>query len=152
MLVPDNGRASSITYFKNLEFKVLTSFESGDNVRRITGIESKFEKSGTIVKSSSEDSYLDDHYSTVHKGAIFESDQTTLTDANWYRYRFLGESFGFRRQNATTYWEHNRVNRTKIDGIFFKCYWIRINADSCGFESETLRTGLPHLQRFPVPK
>ncbi len=122
-LVPDNGRANSITYFKNLEFKVLTSFESADNVRRITGIESKFEKSGTIINASEENSYLDDHYSTVHKGAIFQSDSATLTDQDWYRYRFIGESFGFRRQNATALWEHNRFNRTKIDGNFYGLMW-----------------------------
>ena len=37
--------------------------------------------------------------------------------------RFPSESFGFRRQNATARWEHNRINRSKIDANFFGVMW-----------------------------
>jgi hypothetical protein len=110
-------------YFRNLQCKVSTSFESLDNIRKITGINSKFEKTGTIINADIQETYLDDHFSTLHKGAIFQSDGTTLTDQDWYRYRFIGESYGFRRQNATALWEHNRVNRNKIDGNFYGLMW-----------------------------
>ena len=122
-MVTDGFYAQSINYYRNLELKVLTSFESGDDVRKITGINSKFEKSGTIVNADIQDTYLDDHFSTLHKGAIFQSDAQTLTDADWYRYRFAGESYGFRKQNAITLWEHNRFNRNKIDGNFYGLMW-----------------------------
>lgn len=122
-MVTDANFTQSINYYRNLECKVLTSFESGEDIRKITGINSKFEKSGTIVNADVQETYLDDHFSTLHKGAIFQSDAQTLTDADWYRYRFAGESYGFRRQNATALWEHNRFNRNKIDGNFFGLMW-----------------------------
>lgn len=122
-MLTDGNLAQSINYYRNLEIKILSSFESGEDIRKITGINSKFEKDGTIINSQIEDTYLDDHFSTLHKGAIFQSDGTTLTDADWYRYRFIGESYGFRRQNATAYWEHNQYNRSKIDANFYGLMW-----------------------------
>lgn len=122
-MVTDANLSQSINYYRNLECEILTSFESGDDIRKITGINSKFEKDGTIINSQIENTYLDDHFSTLHKGAIFQSDATTLTDADWYRYRFIGESYGFRRQNATAYWEHNQYNRSKIDANFYGLMW-----------------------------
>ena len=119
----DDDLTQSITYYRNFQCKILTSFESGDNIRKITGINSKFEKTGTIINADKQEIFLDDHFSTLHKGAIFQSDGTTLTDQDWYRYRFTGESYGFRRQNATALWEHNRFNRSKIDGNFFGLMW-----------------------------
>jgi hypothetical protein len=115
---------NSITYFKNLKVEVLTGFENGDFRRKITGINSKYEKTDNIVNSNQVEVFLDDHYSALHKGAIFESDEETLTDADWYRYRYSSESFGFRRQNATAQWEHNRFNRNKIDCNFFGLVYV----------------------------
>lgn len=119
----DAGVTNSITYYKNLKVQVLNGFENGDFLRKITGINSLYTKSGTIVNSSKNDTYLDDHFSALHKGAIFQSNGTTLTDANWHRLRFPSETFGFRRQNATARWEHNRVNRNKIDVNFYGTMW-----------------------------
>jgi hypothetical protein len=114
---------ANIVYYKNMEFEYLSSFESGQDIRKILGINSYFKKSTTINNSYKEEIYLDDHFSALHKGAIFQSDQTTLTDADWYRYRFAGESYGFRRQNATAQWEHNRFNRNKIDVNMYGISW-----------------------------
>lgn len=122
-MVTDSNFTQTVSYYRNLECKVLTSFEANDDVRKITGINSKFEKDGVVVNSQIENTYLDDHFSTLHKGAIFQSDGLTLTDADWYRYRYLGESYGFRRQNATAYWEHNQYNRSKIDANFYGLMW-----------------------------
>lgn len=113
------GILNPTTYFKNLKVDVLSSFEVGERIRRISGANSKYEKTGTIVNSDQTEIFLDDHFSTLQKGAIFETGGTILTDKDWYRYRYLGESFGFRRQNATAIWEHNRFNRSKIDGKFY---------------------------------
>jgi len=113
----------SIAYFKNLKVTVINGFENADYVRKITGINSLYTKNGTIVKSTKSEIYLNDHFSEIHKGAIFEPDGETLTDENWHRLRFPSETFSFRRQNATAIWEHNRVNRSKIDVNFFGLMW-----------------------------
>ena len=114
---------ANIVYFKNMEFEYLSSFESGQDIRKILGINSYYEKAETVNNSFKQEIFLDDHFSALHKGAIFQSDQTTLTDADWYRYRFAGESFGFRRQNDTAHWEHNRFNRNKIDVNLYGLWW-----------------------------
>lgn len=112
-----------IAYYKNLKIEYLTSFESGQTDRKILGINSYYNKAITVNNSFKQEIHLDDHFSALHKGAIFQSDQTTLTDADWYRYRFAGESFGFRRQNDTAHWEHNRFNRNKIDVNMYGLWW-----------------------------
>ena len=114
----------SIAYFKNLKVTVINGFENADYVRKITGINSLYTKNGTIVKSTKSEIYLNDHFSEIHKGAIFEPDGEMLTDENWHRLRFPSETFSFRRQNATAIWEHNRVNRSKIDVNFFGLMWM----------------------------
>lgn len=114
---------SNFAYFKNFNFKVKSAFESTTDLRRIKGINSYYDKAITVNNSFKQEIFLDDHFSSVFKGAIFQSDQTTLTDADWYRYRFAGEQFGFRRQNATAYWEHNRFNRNKIDVNMYGISW-----------------------------
>jgi hypothetical protein len=108
-----------INYFKNLKFDILTAFESGETDRKITGQASKYIKTDDVNNNLQTETWLDDGYTQFNKGTIFESDGITMTDMNWSRYRFPGESFGFRKQNATAYWEHNRVNRTKIDATFY---------------------------------
>lgn len=114
---------TNIVYYKNMQFDYLTSFEAGQDIRKILGINSYYNKAITVNNSFKQEIHLDDHFSALHKGAIFQSDQTTLTDADWYRYRFAGESFGFRRQNATAHWEHNRFNRNKIDVNMYGLWW-----------------------------
>jgi hypothetical protein len=118
-----SGVTANNAYFKNFDFKILSAFESETDLRRIKGENSLYTKSLTINNSYQNEIYLDDHFSPSFKGAIFESDQTTLTDSDWYRYRFIGESYGFRRQNATAHWEHNRFNRNKIDVNMYGLWW-----------------------------
>ena len=114
---------SNFAYFKNFDFRMQSAFESTTDLRRILGINSYYNKSITVNNSFKQEIHLDDHFSGQFKGAIFQSDQTTLTDADWYRYRFAGESFGFRRQNDTAHWEHNRFNRNKIDVNMYGLWW-----------------------------
>ena len=109
--------------FKNLNVTILPSFDDGGNRRNVTGVSSKYIKTTDVNNNSLNNTYLDDGFSDVFKGTIFESDGVTRTNAQWSRFRFPGESFGFRRQNATAYWEHNRVNRTKIDATFYGLFW-----------------------------
>jgi hypothetical protein len=114
---------NNTVYFKNFELRYLSAFESANDLREIKGVNSYYNKTDTVNNSFKQEIFLDDHFSPVFKGAIFQSDQTTLTDADWYRYRFAGESFGFRRQNDTAHWEHNRFNRNKIDVNMYGISW-----------------------------
>ena len=114
---------NNTVYFKNFELRYLSAFETANDLREIKGVNSYYNKSDTVNNSFKKEIFLDDHFSQVFKGAIFQSDQTTLTDADWYRYRFAGEQFGFRRQNDTAYWEHNRFNRNKIDVNLYGLWW-----------------------------
>jgi hypothetical protein len=123
MSLSNPANPTSVAYFKNLKLSIINGFENENYVRKINGINSLYTKTGTIVNSSKNQIYLDDHFSALHKGAIFQSNGTTLTDANWHRLRFPSETFGFRRQNATARWEHNRVNRNKIDVNFYGTMW-----------------------------
>jgi hypothetical protein len=118
-----SGASANDAYLKNFDFKVVSAFESETDLRRIKGENSLYTKSLTINNSYKQEIFLDDHFSPSFKGAIFESDQTTLTDADWYRYRFAGESYGFRKQNDVAHWEHNRFNRNKIDVNMYGLWW-----------------------------
>ena len=119
----DNINSVNNAFYKNFELRYLSSFESANDLREIKGVNSYYNKTDTVNNSFKQEIFLDDHFSPVFKGAIFQSDQTTLTDADWYRYRFAGESFGFRRQNDTAHWEHNRFNRNKIDVNMYGISW-----------------------------
>jgi hypothetical protein len=114
---------TNTAYFRNLNITYNSAFERIFGLKKINGVNSYYEKSLTINNSFKQEIFLDDHYSSVHKGAIFQSDQTTLTDRDWYRYRFPTEVLGFRRQNATAHWEHNRFNRNKIDVNMYGISW-----------------------------
>jgi hypothetical protein len=105
-------------WLKNLRFDLYTRF-AGMNNRGITGVQSIFTKSDDLKNNYQETIYLDDGVSRVYKGSIFETDGLTLTNPDWYRYRYNTESFSFRKQNAVAHWEHNRFNRNKIDANFY---------------------------------
>jgi hypothetical protein len=115
--------STNTAYFRNLNFSYKSAFEKEQGLRKILGVNSYFNKTSTINNSFKQEIFLDDHFSSVHQGAIFQSDQTTLTDADWYRYRFIGESYGFRKQNDIAHWEHNRFNRNKIDVNMYGLWW-----------------------------
>jgi hypothetical protein len=114
---------ANTAYFRNLNFTYNSAFEKELGLRKIIGVNSYYEKALTINNSYKKETFIDDHFSSVHRGAIFQSDQTTLTDKRWYRYRFNTEVLGFRRQNATAQWEHNRFNRNKIDVNMYGLWW-----------------------------
>lgn len=104
-------------YFKGFEFEIINRFDGYQ--KGLVGIESRFTKDVDIKLQNDYEIYLDDSFSDAYRGAIYESDSTTLTDNTWYRGRFPSERVGFRKQNAISYWSHNRFNRTKIDANFY---------------------------------
>jgi hypothetical protein len=61
--------------------------------------------------------------SESYKGLIYENDGTTPTDFEWYRFRYPGERQSFKKQNAISYWSHNRYDRDKIDASFYGLTW-----------------------------
>ena len=129
--LPDNGyivlslygdNATYITNqevrYKGLEFNIIENF-NGDTATNIKGIKSTYTKSVNVKVTSDNELFIQDGFSYNYKGTIYQSDGTTITDADWYRYRYPAETFSFRRQNLTAYWENNRFNRNKIDATFY---------------------------------
>jgi hypothetical protein len=109
-------------YFKSLDVKLYTTF-NGIGVETINAVQSIFTKTDTIKPKFYDEIAFDDGLSKLYKGSLYEDDQQTLTTATWHRYRFTSESYGFRKQNDITYWEHNRYNRNKIDANFYGLTW-----------------------------
>jgi hypothetical protein len=106
------------TLFKALKFNMIEQFNGAD-AQPFVGIKSIFTKSADIKVISENTLLIQDGFSKNYKGTIYQSDGTTITDADWYRFRYPAETFSFRRQNLTAYWENNRFNRNKIDATFY---------------------------------
>jgi hypothetical protein len=106
------------TLFKALKFNMIEQFNGAD-AQPFVGIKSIFTKSADIKVTSENTLLIQDGFSKNYKGTIYQSDGTTITDADWYRFRYSAETFSFRRQNLTAYWENNRFNRNKIDATFY---------------------------------
>lgn len=113
---------SQTVQFKNLKIYYSDSTNSllGKSIKSIQSI---YTKVLDIKNDFNSDTYLDDGITKQYRGTIFKMDGQSLTDKNWFRYRYPTERFGFRQQNAIAHWEHNRTNRNKIDGTFFGCFW-----------------------------
>lgn len=114
--------------FKSLNLEIYTSV-SGNNLNNINGVQSIFTKTDQLNNFFQDDIFFDDGLSKVYDGSIFQSNQTTLTDQNWYRYKYNLERFGFRKQNAIAKWTNNRFNRNKIDANF---YGLKYNSEPIG--------------------
>lgn len=116
--------------FKNLKVNVITYFNSFSDRKNI-GIESIFEKDTLVRTEALNQIYLDDGFSWQYKGNIFESDEETFTNKEWYRYRFKAdnERNGFRASNLIANWEHGRFNRSKLDANMFGLVWNDGTAD-----------------------
>ncbi len=113
--------AGQTRFFKNFEFEILNRLD-GFQVG-LTAVESKFIKTANIKFNNNYDLYLNDFMSESYKGLIYESDGTTPTNFEWYRYRYSGERQSFKKQNAISYWSHNRYDRDKIDANFYGLKW-----------------------------
>lgn len=128
--IPDNGTLNiwlvcpnspwttdQARYFKGLKFEIINRFDGFEE--GLTGVESKFTKSNELRVSDEREISFDDSFSSAYKGALYKPNQTDLTDNNWFRFRYSGERWGFRKQNAITHYSHNRYNRNKIDVNFY---------------------------------
>jgi len=131
--IPDNGTIKVVIiadydsaptsgqneiFVKALKFDIIETF-NGQSAQPLQAIKAKYTKSADVNVTSENTILLQDGFSKNYKGTIYQSDGTTITDQDWYRYRYSTESFSFRRQNLTAYWENNRFNRNKIDATFY---------------------------------
>lgn len=116
--------------FKNLKIKVITYFNSFSDRKNI-GIQSIFEKDVILRNESENEVFLDDGFSWQYKGNLFESDETTFTNKEWYRYRYkaTNERHGFRAMNLIANWENTRFNRNKFDANIYGLVWNDGTAD-----------------------
>ncbi len=110
--------------FKNLKINVITYFNSFSDRKNI-GIESIFEKDTLLRTEDLNEIFIDDGFSWQYKGNLFESDEETFTNKEWYRYRFksTGEKNGFRASNLIANWQQGRFNRNKFDANMFGLVW-----------------------------
>jgi hypothetical protein len=123
--------------FKGININYNTSFNTVFNID-ISGVNSVYTKSQKLRNSNEYDTYFDDGVSHNYKGSIYEQNQSTLTDLNWFRGRYPAERIGFRRQNATARWMNERFDRSKIDATFY----------GLTFDSGTKPVGLLQTIRF----
>ncbi len=109
---------------KNFSCETIPIFNIDDRRSNITGHEVYYEKSATLRNEYTTTTYLEDNVSYNFKGSLFESDQLTFTNAEWFRYRYIDERYPFLQQALIPIWEHNRYNRNKID---VNCFGLKFN-------------------------
>lgn len=116
---------------KNFSCEVIPIFNVDERRSNITGHEVYYEKIASLRNEYTTTTYLEDNVSYNFKGSLFESDQLTFTNAEWFRYRYADERFPFLQQALIPIWEHNRYNRNKID---VNCFGLKFNnnADPIG--------------------
>jgi len=109
-------------YFKDLNFTVEPNIQ---NKRRnlIKGDHDRYTISRDVVKNYDETIFLDDAETNIYKGAIYQSDGTTLTNDEWFRRRFNTERYTFKRQHAIARWFANKAYRAKLECNFYGLVW-----------------------------
>jgi hypothetical protein len=120
-----DGYVDNQLQIKNFSLETIPVFNVDERRSNLTGHEVKYEKSGSLRNTSENYTYLEDNVSYNFKGSLFESDEITFTNAEWFRYRYADERYPFLQQALIPYWEHNRYNRNKID---VNCYGLKFNS------------------------
>lgn len=110
---------------KNFQFQTIPIFNVDERRSNITGHEFYYEKADHLRNVSENMIHLEDNVSYNFKGTLFQPDALTLTNAEWFRYRYNTESFPFIQEALIAYWEHNKFNRNKID---VNCYGLKFNS------------------------
>lgn len=108
-------------FFKNLKIEVANQFDTTEV--QLSGVQSIFEKTTDLRFEFSDTIVFDSTASPSNKGALFETDDITIADDNWYRFRYSTEKHSFRKQNAISRWSHNRYDRNKIDVSLYGVKW-----------------------------
>lgn len=108
-------------YFKNLKIEIANQFDTIEP--QLSGVQSIFEKTNDLVFDFNDTIIFDSTASPVNKGALFETDDVTIADDNWFRFRYSSERHSFRKQNAIARWSHNRYDRSKIDVTLYGVKW-----------------------------
>lgn len=126
-----DGYIDNQVEIKNFSCETIPIFNTDERRSNITGHEVYYEKSNILRNEVTAITYLEDNVSYNFKGSLFESDQLTFTNAEWFRYRYSSERFPFLQQALIPLWEHNRYNRNKID---VNCFGLKFNnnADPIG--------------------
>lgn len=119
-----DGYIDNQIQIKNFSLETIPNFNIDERRSNITGHQVSYLKSANLRNISDYNIYLEDNVSYNFKGSLFESDQLTFTNAEWYRYRYADERFPFLQQALIPFWEHNRYNRNKID---VNCFGLKFN-------------------------
>lgn len=119
------GYVDNQVNIKNFSLQTIPIFNIDERRSNITGQEVYYEKTETLRNIYTYEDFLENNVSYNFKGSLFESDQLTFTNAEWFRYRYADERFPFMQQALIPYWEHNRYDRNKID---VNCYGLKFNS------------------------
>jgi hypothetical protein len=119
-----DGYVDNQIEIKNFSCETIPVFNTDERRSNITGHEVYYEKSASLRNETTAITYLEDNVSYNFKGSLFESDQLTFTNAEWFRYRYSSERFPFLQQALIPLWEHTRFNRNKID---VNCFGLKFN-------------------------
>lgn len=104
---------------KNFSLQTIPVFNGELFKANLTGQEAKFTKTDKLRNETDNPLYFDDNFSFTWKGTIYESDGETITNSEWYRYRYDTEIYPFRRENLLGYYQFNRYNRNRFDCTFY---------------------------------
>lgn len=108
--------------FRNLTFSVISKFNTNIGAQ-LKAIESKYTSNDDLKNGFDNELIFQDGFSYHYKGSIFEEDESTLTDKQWFRKSFPNERFSFARQYLTSIWQNLRFNRNKVDVNFYGLTW-----------------------------
>lgn len=109
---------------KNFMCNVIPIFNTDERRSNITGHELWYLKADNLRNETETIISLEDNVSYTFRGSLFESDQITFTNAEWFRYRYIDERYPFLQQALIEIWEHNKFNRNKID---VNCFGLKFN-------------------------
>lgn len=102
-------------YFANIVFEA----KFDDVNKRAIGNYSQYTQTNDL-RTFEDEIFFDDLRNVQYKGAIYEDNTYTLTEADkWYRYQWEPESLGFKQANAIGQYLLHRRYRMKLDGKFF---------------------------------
>jgi hypothetical protein len=130
--IPDSPFLSQYKYFRDLNVTINPSIQL-ERKRKLKGDYDRYTIDSRIEKNFDETIFFDDAESKNYRGAIYESDGTTLTGDEWYRMKnFDGadatsERFTFKRQNALARWFQNRSYKMKLDVNMYGLLWENPN-------------------------
>lgn len=118
LLLSNTQNSSYDNNWKDIQFSIDTKV-NGRYLDQISGDYDKFTKAEDIRANFEDEIYLEDLPNSNLMGCLFDETNTLRTTPTWNRYRYILESYPFKKQNLIANWERTRFHRNKIDVNLF---------------------------------